>query len=89
MDNDKNRLDDAIAEYDGVEDQLLGDAKDTITGFDFENPLTRFVAPLQDISYFLQGVYVALGGLNIPIGFALTLMIALIFVGYYRFKGGN
>lgn len=89
MDNDKGRLDDAIAEYDNIENQLLGDAKDTITDFTFENPLTRFVGPLQDISYFLQGVYVALGSLNIPIGFALTLMIALIFVGYYRFKGGN
>lgn len=89
MKADNDRLNDKISQYDKVEDQLFDDAKDKIGNFTFENPLTQYTDVLSDISYFLSGIYTALGALNIPVGFSLTLTIALIFIGYYRFKGGS
>lgn len=89
MKADNDRLNDKISQYDDVEDQLFNDAKDKIGNFTFENPLTKYTDVLSDISYFLSGIYTALGALNIPVGFSLTLTIALIFIGYYRFKGGS
>lgn len=86
---DNDRLNDKISQYDNVEDQLFDDAKNKIGNFTFENPLTKYTDVLSDISYFLSGIYTALGALNIPVGFSLTLTIALIFIGYYRFKGGS
>lgn len=89
MKADNDRLNDKISQYDTVEDQLFDDAKDKIGNFSFDNPLTKYTDVLSDISYFLSGIYTALGALNIPVGFSLTLTIALIFIGYYRFKGGS
>ena len=89
MKADNDRLNDKISQYDNVEDQLFDDAKDKIGNFTFENPFTKYTDVLSDISYFLSGIYTALGALNIPVGFSLTLTIALIFIGYYRFKGGS
>lgn len=89
MKADNDRLNDKISQYDNVEDQLFDDAKDKIGNFTFNNPLTKYTVVLSDISYFLSGIYTALGALNIPVGFSLTLTIALIFIGYYRFKGGS
>lgn len=89
MKADNDRLNDKISQYDNVEDQLFDDAKNKIGNFIFENPLTKYTDVLSDISYFLSGIYTALGALNIPVGFSLTLTIALIFIGYYRFKGGS
>lgn len=89
MKADNDRLNDKISQYDNVEDQLFDDAKDKIGNFTFENPLTKYTDVLSDISYFLSGIYTAFGALNIPVGFSLTLTIALIFIGYYRFKGGS
>ena len=85
---DKGKLDGAITEYEKVEDQLLNDAKDKIGKFEFENPFEKYTGPISDISYFLTGIYNGLKGLNIPVSFSLTLTIALVFIGYYRFKGG-
>ena len=86
--SDNDRLNDKISQYDDVENQLFDDAKDKIGNFTFDNPLSKYTSVLSDISYFLAGIYEGLGALNIPIGFSLTLTIALIFIGYYRFKGG-
>lgn len=86
--SDNDRLNDKISQYDDVENQLFNDAKDKIGNFTFDNPLSKYTAVLSDISYFLAGIYDGLGALNIPIAFSLTLTIALIFIGYYRFKGG-
>ena len=87
--SDNERLDQVINEYDDVETELFDDSKDYISGFDFEDGLDQYLGPLQDISGFLGGIYTTLAGLNIPIGFSLTLTIALLFIGYYRFKGGG
>lgn len=89
MASDKEKLDGVLNDYSEKEDQLLGDAKQNINEFNYDNYFDKYTEPLSDISYFLSQIYAALGALNIPIGFALTLTIALLFIGYYRFKGGG
>ncbi len=88
MDSDQQKLDTSINDYVEKEDELFADAKDHLEGFTYENPLSDYQAALTDISTFLGGIYNALGALNIPIAFSLTLSIALVMIGYYRFKGG-
>lgn len=86
--DENTKLDGAITEYEKVEDQLLSDAKDKIGKFEFKELIEKYTGPLSDISYFLTGIYNGLQGLNIPVSFSLTLTIALVCVGWYRFKGG-
>lgn len=86
--DENTKLDGAITEYEKVEDQLISDAKDKIGKFEFDNPFEKYTGPLSDISYFLTGIYNGLQGLNIPVSFSLTLAIALVCIGWYRFKGG-
>lgn len=81
-------LKNSLEKYESQENELLSDVQDNIDGFTFENPFLQFVGPLQDLSYFLTVIYTGLGRFNIPIAFQLTLSIALICVGWYRFKGG-
>ena len=82
-------LSDSLNKYQQEEDKLLGQTVDKIENFQFDNPFTKFVAPLQDVAYMLNGIYVSLGSFNIPIGFSLTLTIALLCIGWYRFRGGG
>lgn len=89
MDSDKDKLDSAISEYEDAENALLEDATGHITSFEFEDYFTEITGPLSDISYFLQGIFVGLGAFNIPVSFSLALSIALILIGWYRFKGGG
>lgn len=84
--SDQTEFDSALNEYQQAEDELFEDAKEHINNFEFNTPLDAYVKPLEDILYFLTGIYNGLGGLNIPIQFSLTLTIALILIGYYRIK---
>lgn len=89
MTSDHEKLNGVLDDYSKKEDELLDGAKKNINDFSYENYFDKYTKPLADISYFLNQIYGALGALNIPIGFALTLTIALLFIGYYRFKGGG
>lgn len=89
MNSDKDKLDTAISDYESAEDALLEDVKGHINDFEFKDYLTEIIGPLSDISYFLQGIFTGLGAMNIAVSFSLTLSIALILIGWYRFKGGG
>lgn len=89
MNSDKDKLDTAISDYESAEDALLEDAKGHINDFEFKDYLTEITGPLSDISYFLQGIFTVLGSMNIAVSFSLTLSVALILIGWYRFKGGG
>ncbi|MFR8226437.1 MAG: hypothetical protein ACLU85_04995 [Lachnospirales bacterium] len=89
LNQSNQNLSDALNEYQSKEDELLGQTTDKIENFQFDNPFTKFIAPLQDVAYMLNGIYVSLGSFNIPIGFSLTLTIALLCIGWYRFRGGG
>ena len=88
MTQENDRLNDSLSQLEDAEDQLFDDAKNYINDFEFENPFTQFTAPLSDLSYWLVGIYDGLGSMNIPISFGFTLSIALLLIGWYRFKGG-
>lgn len=89
LSSDNDRLNTVIDQYDDMEDQLFSDSKDYISNFEFTDSLAPFLGPLTAISGFLSGIYVALGSLNIPIAFSLSLSIALLMIGWYRFRGGG
>lgn len=89
LNQSNQNLSDALNEYQSKEDELLGQTTDKIENFQFDNPFIKFVAPLQDVAYMLNGIYISLGSFNIPIGFSLTLTIALLCIGWYRFRGGG
>lgn len=88
MNQENDRLNDSLSSLENAEDQLFDDAKNYIDNFEFVNPFTEFTAPLSDLSYWLVGIYNGLGSMNIPISFGFTLSIALLLIGWYRFKGG-
>lgn len=89
MNADKDKLDAALSEYESAENQLFDDAKGHIKGFDFKDGLNEIVGPLTDISYFLSGIFTGIGSMNIAVSFSLTLSVALVLIGWYRFKGGG
>lgn len=86
---DNDRLDSSIQEYDEVENQVLDPAKTHLENFQFNNDLNEVLGPITDISYFLQGIFTGMGSMNIAVSFSLTLTIALLLIGWYRFKGGS
>lgn len=88
MTSENDRLNDSLGSLESAEDQLFDNAKNHINDFEFVNPFEDFTAPLADLSYWLVGIYDGLGALNIPISFGFTLSIALLLIGWYRFKGG-
>lgn len=91
MNSANDKLKGQLSDYDSKEKEVLDQVNEKVDSFEFEEPLSasHFVGPLEDIRYFLTGVYNGYSSLNIPIGFSLTLTIALIVIGYYRFKGGS
>lgn len=86
---DQERLDQSLTDYAQQEEEVIDQVKENIQDFEYDNFFDKFTAPMADISYFLSGIYAGLKSLNIPIGFGLTLTIALLAIGYYRFKGGG
>ncbi|WP_143469150.1 hypothetical protein [Lachnoclostridium sp. An14] len=88
MESENDRLSGSLTELEESEDQLFDQAQSYIDQFEFQDPFTQFTAPLSDLSYWLVGIYSNLGSMNIPISFGFTLSIALLLIGWYRFKGG-
>lgn len=89
MDSDNQELNSSLNEYEAAENELFDDAKENINSFEFDTDLGEFSAPLTDISYFLGSLFVGLGPMNVVISFSLTLTIAMVLIGWYRFKGGS
>lgn len=87
--NGNDKLAGKLDEYEKLEEELLSDTKDNLNNFQFENPFLSFNAVMSDISYILTAIYNGLGSFNIPIAFSMTLTIAMLCIGWYRFKGGT
>lgn len=89
LESDKSELDGVLNQYEQAEEDLFEDAKGNINDFEFDTPLEAFTGPLSDVSYFLSGLFEAMGPMNVVITFSLTLTIAMVMIGWYRFKGGR
>ena len=89
MSSDKDRLDSSIQDYDEAENDLVSDARDNIDEFVFDLDLSEFIGPIQDISFFMQGIFETMGPMNVAVSFSLMLSVALVLIGWYRFKSGG
>lgn len=79
----------AAQNSDNAEDQLFNEVSGNISDFTFDlDMLSQYQNSLGIIGTIL-GHFVALPFVNTPMVFMLTLSIALIMIGYYRFKGGG
>lgn len=81
-------LSDSLTQYEDEESRLLEQVQGNINNMEYADPFTQLAGPLADLSFFLTGIYTGLGAFNIPIAFSLTLTIALLCIGWYRFRGG-
>lgn len=81
-------LSDSLTQYEDEESRLLEQVQGNINNMEYADPFSQLAGPLADFSFFLTGIYTGLGVFNIPIAFSLTLTIALLCIGWYRFRGG-
>lgn len=79
----------AAENSDNAEDQLFNEVSGNISDFTFDlDMLSQYQTSLSIIGTIL-GHFIALPFVKTPMVFMLTLSIALIMIGYYRFKGGG
>lgn len=89
MDSISGQFGDAVTNSDNAEDQLINSVSDNISDFTFDPDIMfEYIEAIDDVaqimSYFLR-----LSIIKTPLVFMLTLSIALLMIGYYRFKGGG
>lgn len=79
----------AAENSDNAEDQLFNEVSGNISDFTFDlDMLSQYQISLGIIGKIL-GHFIALPFVKTPMVFMLTLSIALLMIGYYRFKGGG
>lgn len=89
MDSITGQFGDAASNSDNAEDQLIDSVSGNISDFTFDPDIMfEYIEAIDDVaqimSYFLK-----LSIIKTPLVFMLTLSIALLMIGYYRFKGGG
>lgn len=89
MDSISGQFGDAATNSDNAEDQLIDSVSGNISDFTFDPDIMfEYLEAIDDVaqimSYFLR-----LSIIKTPLVFMLTLSIALLMIGYYRFKGGG
>lgn len=89
MDSISGQFGDAATNSDNAEDQLINSVSGNISDFTFDPDIMfEYIEAIDDVaqimSYFLR-----LSIIKTPLVFMLTLSIALLMIGYYRFKGGG
>lgn len=89
MDSITGQFGDAATNSDNAEDQLIDSVSGNISDFTFDPDIMfEYIEAIDDVaqimSYFLE-----LSIIKTPLVFMLTLSIALLMIGYYRFKGGG
>lgn len=89
MDSISGEFGTAAENSDNAEDQLFNEVSGNISDFTFNlEILSKYQASLDIIGTILSH-FVALPFVKTPMVFMLTLSIALLMIGYYRFKGGG
>lgn len=89
MDSISGQFGTAAENSDNAEDQLFNEVSGNISDFTFNlEILSKYQTSLDIIGTILRH-FVALPFVKTPMVFMLTLSIALLMIGYYRFKGGG
>lgn len=89
MDSISGEFGTAAENSDNAEDQLFNEVSGNISDFTFDLDMLSQYQTSLDIIGMILGHFVALPFVKTPMVFMLTLSIALIMIGYYRFKGGG
>lgn len=89
MDSISGEFGTAVGNSDTAEDELINSVSGNISDFTFDPDIMfEYIEAIDDVaqimSYFLR-----LSIIKTPLVFMLTLSIALLMIGYYRFKGGG
>lgn len=79
----------AAENSDNAEDQLFNQVSGNISDFTFNLEILSQYQTSLDIIGTILSHFVALPFVKTPMVFMLTLSIALLMIGYYRFKGGG
>lgn len=79
----------AAENSDNAEDQLFNEVSGNISDFTFNLEILSQYQTSLDIIGTILSHFVALPFVKTPMVFMLTLSIALLMIGYYRFKGGG
>lgn len=89
MDSISGQFGDAATNSDNAEDQLFNEVSGNISDFTFNLEILSEYQMSLDIIGTILSHFVALPFVKTPMVFMLTLSIALLMIGYYRFKGGG
>lgn len=82
-----NDLQNALTGYEQEEQELLDDVQGNIKKFVFPTFNDNVLNPIKDVASFLTVLYNGAGDFQQVILFSLTLTIALMCIGWYRFRG--
>lgn len=89
MDSISGQFGTAAENSDNAEDQLFNEVSGNISDFTFDLEILSQYQTSLDVIGTILGHFVALPFVKTPMVFMLTLSIALLMIGYYRFKGGG
>lgn len=89
MDSISGEFGTAAENSDNAEDQLFNEVSGNISDFTFNLEILSQYQTSLDIIGTILSHFVALPFVKTPMVFMLTLSIALLMIGYYRFKGGG
>lgn len=89
MDSISGQFGDAATNSDNAEDQLINSVSGNISDFTFDPDIMfEYIEAIDDVSQIMS-YFLDLSIIKTPLVFMLTLSIALLMIGYYRFKGGG
>lgn len=89
MDSISGQFGDAATNSDNAEDQLINSVSDNISDFTFDpDILFEYIEAIDNVAQIMS-FFLRLSIIKTPLVFMLTLSIALLMIGYYRFKGGG
>lgn len=79
----------AVGNSDTAEDELINSVSGNISDFTFDPDIMfEYIEAIDDVSQIMS-YFLRLSIIKTPLVFMLTLSIALLMIGYYRFKGGG
>lgn len=89
MDSISGEFGTAAENSDNAEDQLINSVSGNISDFTFDSDIMfEYIEAIDDVSQIMS-YFLRLSIIKTPLVFMLTLSIALLMIGYYRFKGGG
>lgn len=87
MDSISGQFGDAATNSDNAEDELINSVSGNISDFTFDPDIMfEYIEAIDDVSQIMS-YFLRLSIIKTPLVFMLTLSIALLMIGYYRFKG--